>query len=444
MSPDHELPVAVVGAGPIGLTTALALAHYRIPFVLLEEDDRLSTETKAGTVLTRSLEIWHRYGCLGGVLAAALRVNEISEIERASNAARQPVQLDMLCDDTRFPFVINIPQYTLEPILQDALERAGGQVRTSHQLESFTVHPDHVTLTVRGPAGPVEIAASHLLACDGGRSTVRSQLGVPVVGHTLPEKYVLLDLICDLDVANPRDLPYLAYFSDPQEWMVLVRQPDCWRILFPVPGGDPPTDAELLAKALHFIGDVDEVQVRGSVVYTVHQRVAQRWSADRRVFLLGDAAHLITPMWALGLNTGMLDASNLTWRLAWHLRGWADPALLDGYEREQLPVAAKGAAEMAEQARLAMAHQQERVAMPSHAWALAHTRSLLGIRVDVDGSGDWSMVTGSGEPPPLRPGNRLPDLALFGPTGEVRLHDLTRDGFAALYLTDVQIGRAHV
>lgn len=433
-----ELPVAVVGAGPIGLTTALGLAHYRVPFLLLEEDDRLSTETKAGTVLTRSLEIWHRYGCVGEVLAAALRVDEIGDLERATNRSRTPVRLDTLTEDTRFPFVINLPQHQLEPILAAALERGGGgRLLTRHRLESFTCHDDRVTLRVSTPDGPAELAASHLLACDGGRSTVRAQLGSPVVGHTLPERYALVDLLVDLDVANPRDYPYLAYFSDPHEWMVLIRQPDCWRFLFPLPAGQPPDEGELLAKARRFIGDVDRIEVRGSVVYPVHQRVAERWSDRGRVFLMGDAAHLVTPMWALGLNTGMLDASNLPWRLAWVRRGWADPALLAGYEQEQWPVAAKGSAEMAEQARLAMAHQRDRVVLPEEAWGLARTRSLLGVRLDVDGSGDWSMVT-AGEPQPLRPGDRIPDLPLFGARGPIRLHDLTRDRFAALYLTDVR------
>ena len=432
------LPVAVVGAGPVGLTTALGLAHYRVPFLLLEEDDQLSSDTKAGTVLTRSLEIWHRYGCVGDVLAGALRVDEIGDLERATNQSRTPVRLDTLTDDTRFPFVINIPQYQLEPILRAALERAGGSLLSRHRLESFTCHDDRVTLQVSTPDGPVEIAASHLLACDGGRSTVRGQLGSPVVGHTLPEKYLVVDFLVDLDVANPRDYPYLAYFSDPQEWMVLIRQPDCWRFLFPQSTAEPPAEAELLAKARRFIGDVDRIEVRSAVVYPVHQRVAQHWSAGGRVFLMGDAAHLVTPMWALGLNTGMLDASNLPWRLAWVRRGWADPALLAGYEQEQQPVAAKGSAEMAEQARLAMAHQRERVLLPSDDWALARTRSLLGVRLDVDGSGDWSMVTPAGGPQPVRPGDRLPDLRLFGARGEIRLHDLTRDRFAALYLTDVR------
>ena len=108
-SDQTQLPVAVVGAGPIGLTTALGLAHYGVPFVLLEEDATLSADTKAGTTLTRTLEIWNRYGCVDEILAAALRIDEIGDIDRATNTPRASVQLAELVNDTQFPFVINLP-----------------------------------------------------------------------------------------------------------------------------------------------------------------------------------------------------------------------------------------------------------------------------------------------------------------------------------------------
>jgi len=438
MPDDARLPVAVVGAGPIGLTTALGLAHYRIPFVLLEEDAGFSTDTKAGTVLTRTLEVWHRYGCVDDVLAAALRIDEIGEIERATNARKPSVRLHELAHDTRFPFVVNIPQHHVEPILAAAVRRSG-ELLTEHRLESFTVKDDRVILRLSTPDGPAELAASHLLACDGSRSVVREQLGATVAGKTLPERYMLIDVIVDLDVAHPRDYPYLAYFADPDEWMVLIRQPHCWRFLYPLPEGrDLPGDAELLARVRRFIGDVERVEVRGSVVYQVHHRVADRWSHERKVFLMGDAAHLITPMWALGMNTGVLDASNLPWRLAWVLRGWADESLVDGYEQEQRPVAVDGSGAMAEAARRTMAHESDAGIPALSDWALAYTRTLLGVRLDVTGDGDWSMVMRSPNPPPVRPGDRAPDGSLWGPLGTVRVHDLVRDSFAALYFTDVR------
>ncbi len=440
-TPEGEiLPVAVVGAGPIGLITALGLTRYGVPVAVFEEDDRLSLDTKAGTVLTRTLEVLHRYGALPEVLRASLRIDEIGEIDRVTNAPTLSVRTGELTEDTRFPFVINIPQHHLEPVLRDSFTgREHGSLHMGHRLTAFKQHDDHVELTFDTAQGERHVKARYLLACDGGRSQVREQLGITVEGRTLDERYMLVDLKADLDVANPRDYPYLAYFSDPSEWMILVRQPHCWRFLYPLAkGAGEPTHEELRDKALRFIGEVEGIEVLGTNVYTVHHRVAEQWR-DGRVFLMGDAAHLITPMWALGLNTGVLDASNLPWRLAWVLRGWADDSLLGGYEVEQAPVAVKGSGQMAEAARSYMSRQGRAVdAMTDGNWGNAFTRGLLGVRLDVDDTGDWSMVRTGSAPPPVRTGDRAPDLPLFGPEGPVHLHDLAAESFVALYFTDTR------
>lgn len=436
--PADDLPVGVVGAGPVGLITALGLARYGVPVVVFEEDDRLSLDTKAGTVLTRTLEVLHRYDALNGVLQAALRFDEIGELDRATNVQTRSVRTGLLTEDTRFPFVINIPQHELEPVLRDRLEEiAPKSLHMRHRLLDFTQHPDRVDLRLDTPDGERKVPVRYLLACDGGRSTVRDKLGATVEGTTLDERYMLIDLKVDLDITNPRDYPYLAYFGDPTEWMILVRQPHCWRFLYPLPPGrSEPSQEELAAKARRFIGDVRDVEVLGTNIYTVHQRVANRWR-DGRVFLMGDAAHLITPMWALGLNTGVLDASNLPWRLAWVLRGWAEPSLLDGYETEQAPVAALGSGAMAEAARQYMSRKiEDPGAMAEGTWGNAFTRAMLGVRLDVDGTGTWSMAAKGDVPQPVVAGARAPDLPLFGPTGLVHLHDLAADAFLALYFTD--------
>lgn len=440
MTAGGDLPVAIVGGGPVGLITALGLAHHGVPFVLFEEDDRLSLDTKAGTILTRTLEVLHRYGALDEVLRASLRIDEIGELDRATNTPTLSVRTGDLTEDTRYPFVINIPQHELEPILRAAVERrAPGSIRLSHRLTRFDQQADRVELELDTPSGLVRLPARYLLACDGGRSTVREQLGIAVDGQTLPERYMLVDLKVDLDLANPRDYPYLAYFGDPQEWMILVRQPHCWRFLFPLPAGEPAPGEEVLRdKVARFIGDTDELEVLGTNIYAVHHRVAHRWRMDR-AFLMGDAAHLITPMWALGLNTGVLDASNLPWRLAWVYRGWADEGLLDGYQREQAPVAIKGSGELAEAARANMDRRADSVAaMGTGNWGNAFTRALLGVRLDVTGDGDWSMVKAGDAPLPVLPGERAPDLPLFSATGSVHLHDLCADTFLALHFSDAR------
>ncbi|KXK63984.1 FAD-binding monooxygenase [Micromonospora rosaria] len=434
----EQLPVGVVGAGPVGLITALGLAHYGVPVVVFEEDDTLSRDTKAGTVLTRTLEVLHRYGALDDVLAGALRIDEIGELDRATNRQTLSVRTGDLTEDTRFPFVINIPQHELEPILRQRLDATvPGALHMGHRLLDFTQHPDRVEVRLRTADGDRTVPVRYLLACDGGRSAVRDQIGAVVEGETYQERYMLVDLKVDLDVENPRDYPYLAYFGDPQEWMILVRQPHCWRFLYPLQAGQAePSREELADKARRFIGDTKTLEIIGTNIYHVHQRVADRWQ-DGRVFLLGDAAHLITPMWALGLNTGVLDASNLPWRMAWVLRGWAEPDLLDGYQTEQAPVASQGSAAMAAAARAYMARRADDPGvMTAGNWGNAFTRGMLGVRLDVDGTGDWSMVAAGDDPLPVLAGARSPDLPLIGRTGRVHLHDLTADAFVALYFTD--------
>ncbi|MCK2244668.1 MULTISPECIES: FAD-dependent monooxygenase [unclassified Crossiella] len=434
----ERAPVVVVGGGPIGLITALGLVSYGVPVVVLEAGSGLSTDTKAGTILTRTLEVLDRYGALGPVLEASLRIDEVGELDRATGQSTGSVLTAALAAETRFPFLLNIPQHELEPVLAEVLEhRAPGTLRFQHRLADFEQDEHGLTLRVSTSDGPITMAASHLLACDGGRSTVRERLGIEVSGHTLDQRYMLVDLVCDLDIGNPRDYPYLAYFGDRTEWMILVRQPHCWRFLFPLAAGAPEPSTEALRdKAHRFIGEVDELTVRGSNIYTLHHRVAASWQAGR-AFLLGDAAHLITPMWALGLNTGVLDASNLPWRLAWVHRGWASPDLLRGYEAEQSPVAVHGSGEMAEAARAIMDRRLD-PATGAGGWGEAMTRTLLGVRLDIDHTGDWSMARGSSTPTPIRVGERVPDLRVFAGRGPVTLHQLCRDSFLAVHLTDAR------
>ncbi|WP_394830143.1 FAD-dependent monooxygenase [Pendulispora rubella] len=441
MSTRPLLPVLIVGAGPIGLATALALSFYKIPFQLFEEDGTLSLDTKAGTVLTRTLEAFRRYGVVDDVLARALRIDEIGFHERATNATRDSVRTEVLRDETRYPFVINLPQHHLEPILAAKLEASPyGRMHTRHRLTRFDQRADRVVVHLDTPEGPREVEGSYLLACDGGRSIVRQQLGVEVEGKTLDVRYLLVDFKVDLDIQNTRDYPYLAYFSDPEEWMILVRHPHCWRFLFPIDlNGPEPDEGQLLAKVRRFIGDVTNIEYLGKVVYRVHHRIASRWQ-DGRVLLMGDAAHLITPMWALGLNTGVLDAIHLPWRIAWVLRGWADASLLHGYEREQHPIASNGSGEMAESARLAMSCEgQLEDARGDNEWGNACTRMLLGVSLDVTGHGGGSMVKRGTTAPPIQVGDRVPDWELHDANGRaLRLHDLTDDSFVALYFADAR------
>ncbi len=440
MASDQTKPVIIVGAGPVGLTAGLAAGFHGLPFALYEEDAELSVDAKAGTVLTRSLEAYRRYGVADAVLDGALRLDEIGAVDRASDLPMPSVYTAGLAEETRYPFLVNLPQHHLEPVLARALEQGHpGAVHMRHSLTGFRQNDDGVVVTFDTPVGPVEVEGSYLLACDGGRSAIRGLLGITVEGVSHDARYMLVDFELDIEAGGARGYPYLSYFADPVEWMVLVRQPHCWRLVFPLAAGAGPTETdELHEKVRRFVGEFSRIEVLKSTVYRVHHRIATEWQQGR-VFLLGDAAHLITPMWALGMNTGILDVISLIWRLAWVARGWAAPALLEGYAREQRLIAARGSAALADAASEFLGGASDATGMSDDNWNNAMTRTLLGVRLDVDGGGDSALVRRGDRT--LQVGDRLPDALLHGPGGRpVRLHDLSDDSFVALYITDLRQG----
>ena len=176
---DDELPILVVGGGPVGLTTALGLSFYGLRFELLEEDEMLSTDTKAGGTLTRSIEIFRRYGVADEVLQKALRIDEIGDIDRATNQRRLSVETYILKQETRYPFVLNMPQHHLEPILERAIKRSPhGSISMGQRVVGLRQLADRVILEVETANGRRSVEGRYVLACDGGRSTVRRLLNI--------------------------------------------------------------------------------------------------------------------------------------------------------------------------------------------------------------------------------------------------------------------------
>jgi 3-(3-hydroxy-phenyl)propionate hydroxylase len=138
--------------------TALACKFYGLDYILFEEDSTFSSDTKAGTILTRTIEAFRRYGVDAAVLQKALRVEEIGEIERSTNKRRHSVETRVLEGETRFPFVLNLPQHHLEPILAQGLQDINGEhIRLRHQLLSFTQTDSGVTATFETPEGKTRI-----------------------------------------------------------------------------------------------------------------------------------------------------------------------------------------------------------------------------------------------------------------------------------------------
>ncbi len=449
-------PVAIVGAGPVGLVAALYLHRLRVPFVVLEEDAGLSTAAKAGTLTPRSLEIFSQLGVVEDVLEEGLRLDVVDFVERRQDRVLMQMPLYELEKETAFPFTINLPQADYERILHKHASRsAWGEVRFEHRVVGLDQDEDGCRLTVETPDGTEIVEASYVLACDGGRSAIRRMLGIKHEGKTYPEKFALIDIETDLDEGGGRRPAYLSYIFDPEEWLILVRQPGMWRVLWPIPPDSPePEDAEVERKLRLAVGD-RPLRVLNVLTYKVHHRVAQRWNVGR-AFLLGDAAHLITPVGGLGASTGIMDANNLLWKIAWAIRGLAGPNLLDTYEQERRPIAEFIASGLADRNRSMMrmknpfkraARDAALLAMQrfrAHRWNIAYVRSLLATNYggSAERPGMAERVFRSILPrtnPPVLKGDRAPDGMLFGPDGRRRwLHELLGVSFVAFTFDDAR------
>ncbi|QQE80510.1 FAD-dependent monooxygenase [Alicyclobacillus sp. SO9] len=438
----NRRPVIIVGAGPVGLTTALEFAKLNIPFVVVEEDATVSTLPKAGTLMPRTLEIFDNIGVVTPVLEAGLRFDEIHFVERSSDKVLVHVDMHLLRDITAFPFVLNLPQHELEPILLDAVLKSGmGTVLFNHKLVDFSQDASGCYVTVETEHGQKTLEGEYTIGCDGSHSALRKLLGVKMEGKTYPERFMVIDTQVPLDQREGRKLTYLSYVFDPNEWIIAVRQPKFWRFLFPVQEGDPdPSQEEMERKIRIAVGNLP-VELVASSVYKVHHRCANRFRVGR-AFLVGDAAHLITPVGGLGLNTGICDADNLPWKINMVMTGLASSDLLDTYEAERQPIAQFNAQNLADRNRryIMMKNPVKRLIRNV---ALRYVEGSEKLKWQTAAQG--SLLATSYNPVKRKPGgkilegDRIPDGPLLDHSGEyVRLYNLIEKDFIALTFADAR------
>ncbi|HEY7332495.1 MAG TPA: FAD-dependent monooxygenase, partial [Candidatus Limnocylindria bacterium] len=338
-----DAQVAVVGAGPIGLTLAGRLAQRGVRTLLVEQNPALGGEgSKAICMQRETLEIWARLGIGESVARRGVqwrigrtyfRDRELFSVELPTSRA------------DHFPPFVNINQCEVEAMLVDRLEQLPDlEIRWAHRLTGVVQDPDRVTLRCDTPDGERELNVAYLVGADGAHSSVRHLLGMGFPGHSHDDLFLICDIRADLPFPNERRL-----FFDPP-WnpgrQVLVHpQPDgVWRIDWQVPPG---TDAEaeranggLDRRIRAVVGNGTPYELVWCTGYRFHQRLAEHWRAGR-AFLAGDAAHLMSPFGARGLNSGAADAENLAWKLALVLRGEAPASLLDSYGEERRAAAAE-------------------------------------------------------------------------------------------------------
>jgi 3-(3-hydroxy-phenyl)propionate hydroxylase len=346
-SADHDArtparhPVVVVGAGPVGLSLAIDLALQQVPVVLLDNDDRLSTGSRAICFAKRTLEIFDRLG-----LGQRLVDKGVSWSTGRVYLRDAPIFSFNLQPETTHerPAFINIQQYYVEGYLAErAMELPLIDLRWKHAVVGCEQDDEVVTLQVQTPDGTFALQADHVVACDGARSSVRQLIGQEAKGRTFKDRFLIADVKMAADFPAERWFWFDPPFH-PGQSVLLHKQPDgVWRIDFQL-GWD--ADPEREKKPEHILPRVRALLAHSAMKdapFELEWASVYSFSCERmdrfrhgRVLFAGDAAHRVSPFGARGANSGVQDAENLAWKLAALLQGRAGPALLDSYcvERE--------------------------------------------------------------------------------------------------------------
>lgn len=329
--------VLIAGAGPVGLSTALALGKRGIPVLVLERTDGPGSASRASTFHPPSLEFLDQLGVVDEVEALGLRAPTYQLRDRDAGVIAE-FDLGVLEADTPYPYRVQLEQSKYCRIVADRLADVPCvQLRYGVPVAAARSDGDGAVVTLDSGE---EVAGSWLVAADGAHSAVRRSLQIEHDGFTYGERFLVVSTPVDFRELIP-DLASVNYISDPDEWLVLLQTPDHWRVLFPVREDedlDAVTDTEALERRLQAVAARPEpYPVLAHSAYEIHQRVAERFR-DGRVLLAGDAAHLNNPLGGLGMNSGLLDAWSLSTRLG-HAWQTGDDTTLDEYARLRRQVA---------------------------------------------------------------------------------------------------------
>ena len=340
--PRHQ--VVIAGAGPAGMVTALELARHGVPSVLLNSELQVSQGSRAIVFTRRSMEILQQVGVAGRMTASGLPWRFGNSIYQGQTVFRMEAPHD--ADDRFFP-MLNLQQQYLEEYLLDACAASPLiELRWGNKVVGVQQQADHARLTVDTPEGEYALEAGWLVAADGGRSDIRTMLGLKLEGASYEGFFVIADIRIDLPLPTER----LAFFDpvwNPGNTILMHREPHgIWRVDYQLPPGEKPEDAlrpeSLKARIdaqLEMIGfGGTPWEMDWSSVYSARTLTLPDYVSGRVIFT-GDAAHLLPIFGVRGANTAFQDAQSLGWHLAFVLKGLAGERLLANHSAERVGAA---------------------------------------------------------------------------------------------------------
>jgi 3-(3-hydroxy-phenyl)propionate hydroxylase len=410
-----DAQVGIVGAGPVGLACAARLASFGISCMVLEAEPALRPQgSKACLIQGDVVEVLDKVGCGDQVAAEGIRWNIARTYVRGTEIAKTVYRIPVGYG----PF-INISQYRIEQILLVRVEReAQCEVSWSHRVTGFRQDDRAVIVAAQSPGGPRSYRFRYVVAADGVHSVMRDLAGVEWTGYSHGDLFLITDLRADVPFAHERHFHYDPPFN-PGRQLVMHAQPDrVWRVDWQLaPDADIEAEissGELETRIRKVIGDIP-YEIKWLSTYRFHQRVVNEFRVGQ-VFFAGDAAHALPPYGARGMNSGIQDADNLAWKLAYVLRGEAPENLLDSYHVERHAAAL---------ANLRVTEATIRFMVPPSVWRRLARKAILTasllipvVRRHVN-SGTMAAPHVYIDSPIVAPGDR-PLAGVFAPDGMVR------------------------
>lgn len=340
-----ETQVLIVGAGPVGLALACELLRRGIRCRVVEKYDEFPVTSRALGFQARTIEVFRFMGIADTIVSHS--IVDMGLIVREGNRVLVSLKMDRQSQHPDQPYrgVWIQNQAETEALLREHLATLGGAVERSTEFTAFQETGEGIVATLKHTHSgeEEEVHASFLAGCDGAHSQVRQLLGMQLEGKTYTEHLALADVDMETEMLHDQSVIWLndqgmlgaIPFGGPKHWRLFA-------VVSPNEAGEvPQASLELFERLLVERAHDTTTRLSNPIWvsnFAVHRRMAKHYRKGR-VFLAGDAAHIHSPSGGQGMNTGIQDAFNLAWKLTLVLKGKADPALLDTYEEERLPVA---------------------------------------------------------------------------------------------------------
>jgi 2-polyprenyl-6-methoxyphenol hydroxylase-like FAD-dependent oxidoreductase len=332
----NHADVIVVGAGPVGLITALGLARQGLNIILVDSADAINDSPRAAVYFPTSLDCLEPLGVIEEILASGLHATTFSMHYRDFSVQLTADMLLSMPKEARYRFNLQIGQDVICAILLKAFTALpNARMLWRHTLIGLEQSATNVTLTVQSPQGPASLRADYVVGADGARSTTRQLLGLPFEGFTWPERFVATNILYDFERHGFSQSNMLVH---PEHWAVIVRlgHEQLWRVTY---GENADLDeATMLRRVPEHMAALlpgnEPYELRAAAPYRCHERCVAKFRQGR-VLLAGDAAHVNNPCGGFGLTTGIADAAALITVLGAVMAGRQREAALDVYAEDR-------------------------------------------------------------------------------------------------------------